>query len=199
MDSEALLDEFAVRLGDYLAGQGFEADEWTFRRCSEHRDALIVIFQRARDLWNDEEAYFYINVYFTLHPAWEHRRVQEDLPADQHPRASTGLMLTRIGPVSPYEDCWRIVDEATLVDVLEKVSAQLGEVLPGLVGLLDRAELDSRLKELFGGGAWRMRAWILAENGPSDELESLFAERVRANPGLGEIADVIRGYAATKA
>ncbi|BCY14566.1 hypothetical protein L3i22_096540 [Actinoplanes sp. L3-i22] len=186
MDAEALLDEFAVRLGGYLAGQGFEADEWTFRRFSEHRDALIVEFQQAK-LWTDDEARFFVNVFLLLNPTWEHLQ------------AETGRLLTRIGPVSPYEDSWRIVNEATMTHVLDAVVTQLDEVLPGLVGLLDRTELDSRLEEIFGGGAWRMRAWILAENGPSAELESLFAEQVRANPGVGEIADVIRGYAATKA
>ncbi|WP_285550465.1 hypothetical protein [Actinoplanes regularis] len=97
-------------------------------------------------------------------------------------------------------DRWRIVDEATMVDVLNKVCGQLGEVFPQLAGLLDRTELLGRLPEIFGrGAAWRFHGWILAERGPSPDLERLLAEEVRANPISSEIADEIRGYAATKA
>jgi hypothetical protein len=198
MDAESLLDEFAVRRGGRLAQQGFEADEWTFRRYSEHRDALILEFQKS-SLWTDKEAYFFLNVHLSLNPMWEHDRAVGEQPADEPPQATTGMMLTRIEPASPYEDSWRIVDEATLADVLEKVLQQAGEVLPYYLGLLDRSVLDERLDDLFGGGAWRIRGWLLAERGPSAVLEALLSGRERANPNLGRIADLIRGYAATKA
>jgi hypothetical protein len=198
MDAESLLDKFAVRLGQHLARHGFGADEWTFRRYSEHRDALIVEFQQA-DLWNDEEAYFFINVFLSLNPSWEHRRAAEGLPPDEPPRGAAGKLLTRIEPVSPFEDSWRIVNDATLVEVLDKVCGQLGEVLPHLAGLLDRTELLGRLEEIYGGGAWRMRGWIVAERGPSEKLEQLLSERERTDPNASQTANVIRGYAETKA
>jgi hypothetical protein len=198
MDAESLLDEFAVRLGEYLAGHGFEADEWTFRCYSEHRDALIVEFQKA-ELWNDEEAYFFINVFLSLNPSWEHYRAVEGLPLDEPPRGAAGRLLTRIEPVSPFEDSWRIVNDATMVEVLDQVCGQLGEVLPYLAGLLDRMELLGRLDEIFGGAAWRVRAWIVAERGPSEELEQLLSERERADPNASQTANVIRGYAESKA
>ncbi len=152
MDAESLLDEFAERLGRRLADQGFETDEWKFRRYSEHRDALILAFQQAK-LWSDDEAHFFINVYLSLNPVWEHERVADGLPEDEPPPVSSGIMVTRIEPPSPYEDSWRIVNEATSADVLEKVLQRMGEVLPHYVGLLDRTELPARLDELFGPSA----------------------------------------------
>jgi hypothetical protein len=199
MDAESLVDEFAERLGGHLAEQGFETDEWTFRRYSEHRDTLILAFQKSK-LWNDEEAHFFINVYLSLNPVWEHERVADGLPEDEPPRAMTGLMLTRIEPPSPYEDSWRIVNEATLADVLDKVLQQIGEVLPHYTGLLDRTELFARLDELFGAvRAWRLRSWLLAESGPSAELEQLLSEQQDEHPTDRGAAELIRDYAATKA
>jgi hypothetical protein len=72
-------------------------------------------------------------------------------------------------------------------------------VLPYLAGLLDRTELLGRLDEIFGGAAWRVRAWIVAERGPSEELEQLLSEWKRVHPNASETADVILGYAETKA
>ena len=72
-------------------------------------------------------------------------------------------------------------------------------MLPYLAGLLDRTELLGRLDEIYGGGARRMRAWIVAERGPSEELEQLLSERERADPNASQTANVILGYAETKA
>lgn len=50
--------------------------------------------------------------------------------------------------------------------------------MPGLLRLLDREHLVevADRREFLGAGGWRVRAWLLAERGPSPELERLLFE-----------------------
>jgi hypothetical protein len=197
MDAEALLDQFAAGLGEFLAERGFEADEWTFRRYGAHGDALIVEFQQA-ELWTDREACFYVNLFFSLRPKWESDRVRFELDEDEPPRGSLGTMLGRLDPGDP-DETWRIADPATMAEVGDRLREQLDEVLPAYTGLLDRTELVARTGEIWRGGSWRIEAWLLAERGPSAELERLLSARETPDADLGHITGPIRAYALTRA
>jgi len=50
--------------------------------------------------------------------------------------------------------------------------------VPQLLPLLDRAVVLDGTPNILGPGAWLLRAWLLAEQGPTRELKHLlFAER----------------------
>ncbi|MET0417426.1 MAG: hypothetical protein ABW022_15550 [Actinoplanes sp.] len=124
-------------------------------RSAGHGDTLIVEFQQS-ELWTGEEAHFSINVFFSLRPKWEFDCARLGLDESEPPRGALGTLLDRIRPRGGDDgETWRIADQATMDDVAQQVRSQIDELIHG---------------------------WILAQRGPSAELERLLAEREAADP-----------------
>ncbi|MFF0471286.1 DUF4304 domain-containing protein [Micromonospora zamorensis] len=176
-----MFNDFVKGLAEQLAGYGFEQGKGrVFRRYSPAADALVIELQMS-DHSSPTEKIFYINVGLVLAPSWEAARHCYRLPASEQPRPLYAIWKDRIGFTTlSGGDQWRIADEATAAEVSAQVRRRLDETLAELLPLLDReaflAVADSR--EFLGAGGWRVRAWLLAEQGPSPELEHLlFTER----------------------
>ncbi|MCW3818608.1 DUF4304 domain-containing protein [Micromonospora sp. DR5-3] len=184
MSLQPMFNAFVTALGDQLAGYGFKRGKGrVFRRYSPEGDALIIELQTS-DHSTKWEKIFYINMALVLAPKWERDRQQYGLPASELPRHFHGTWRQRIGfsRLSPADDQWRIADEVTAAQVSEQVRRRLDETLPELLPLLDRDQLIERAPQILGAAAWRVRAWLLAERGPSKELEDLlFAEQPAHN------------------
>ncbi|MFF5182139.1 DUF4304 domain-containing protein [Micromonospora sp. NPDC000316] len=181
MSPQTLLNDFVKGMAEQLAGYGFEQGKGrVFRRYSPAGDALVIELQLS-DHSSATEKVFYINVGLALAPAWEDARQRHRLPVSAQPRPLYATWQHRIGFTTlSGGDQWRIVDEATAAEVSAQVRRRLDETVAELLPLLDRekflAVADRR--EFLGAGGWRVRAWLLAEQGQSPELEHLlFTER----------------------
>ncbi|SCG15597.1 protein of unknown function [Micromonospora echinofusca] len=181
MSLQALFNNFVKGVAEQLAEYGFDQGKGrVFRRYSPTGDALVIEIQMS-DHASKAEKVFYINVGLVLAPAWEHARQRYRLPASEQPRPLHAIWEHRIGFTTfSGGDQWRIADEAGAAEVSARVRRRLDEAVAELLPLLDRekflAVADRR--EFLGAGGWRVRAWLLAEQGPSPELEHLlFTER----------------------
>ncbi|MFC6018144.1 DUF4304 domain-containing protein [Plantactinospora solaniradicis] len=173
----SLFGTFVEGLAEQLAGYGFERARGArvFRRFSRDGDVFVVELQSSAYSTRTEKA-FYINVALVLAPHWQSRRRRLGLPGSELPRSLHGIWSHRIGFTTlSGGDQWRITDRATLAKVSEHVRRRVDEALPELLQMLDRDTLFVDAAELFRGGAWRVRAWLLAEKGPSEELERLLS------------------------
>ncbi|MEU5950502.1 DUF4304 domain-containing protein [Micromonospora sp. NPDC047465] len=187
-----MFDTFVKGFADQLAGYGFEREKGArvFRRFSRDGDVFIVELQSSAHSTSTEKV-FYINVALVLAPHWESRRRRLGLPVSELPRSSHGIWSHRIGfTILSGGDQWAIKDRATLVKVSEDVRRRVDETLPELLQMLDRDTLFVDAADLFGGRAWRVRAWLLAGKGPAEELEHLLHA---GEPGA---AGFIREYSA---
>jgi hypothetical protein len=188
--TRSLFDTFAKGLAEHLSGYGFDHDKGAraFRRYSADGDILLVELQSSKGSTRTAKA-FYINVALVLAPKWEMDRRRLGLPASELPRSAHGSWFRRIGSATlPGDDEWTLADRASLVTVSAEVRRRIDETLPDLLHNLDRDTLFVDAAERFQGGAWRVRAWLLAANGPSEELERLLSTR---DPGT---ARTIREY-----
>ncbi|MER7415796.1 hypothetical protein ABT346_03250 [Micromonospora peucetia] len=187
-----MFDTFVEGFAEQLAGYGFERDQGgrVFRRFSPDRDVLIVELQLSTHSTRTEKV-FYINVALVLASQWESDRRRLGLPGFELPRSFHGIWSHRIGlSTLSGGDQWEIKDRATLVKVSNGVRLRVDETLPELMRMLDRDALFVDAAELFRGRAWRVRAWLLAEKGPSEELERLLSA---GEPGA---VRMIREYSA---
>ncbi|WP_346125706.1 DUF4304 domain-containing protein, partial [Micromonospora coerulea] len=159
---------------------GFERGEGrVFRRFSPQGDALIFEVQTSAHS-NKSEKIFYICVALVLAPKWDRERQRTGRAASELPRHYDGTWRSRLGftRLSPSGDQWRIADDNTAAEVSDQVRRRLDETVPQLLPLLDRTVLLGEAPDILGPGAWLVRAWLLAERGPSQELEHLlFTER----------------------
>lgn len=190
--TRSLFDTFIKGFAEHLAGYGFERDTSArvFRRFSPDGDVFIVELQSSRSSTRTEKV-FYINVALVLAPKWEWDRRRLGLGVSELPRSVHGSWFHRIRSATlAGSDEWRIKDPATLVKVSEDVRRRVDETLPDLLQMLDRDTLFVDAAERFRGGAWRVRAWLLSDKGPSEELERLLSA---GEPGA---ARMIREYAA---
>ncbi|MGC4805067.1 DUF4304 domain-containing protein [Micromonospora sp. DT233] len=181
MSLQMSFNGFVRGLREQLAGYGFAQGKGrVFRRYSPAGDALVVEIQLSEHTTR-AETLFYLNVGLVLAPAWEHARQRYRLPAAEEPRSVYALWRHRIGFTTlSGGDQWRITDEATAAEVSAQARRRLDETMVDLLLLLDRETLLARADrgEILGAGGWRVRAWLLAEQGPSPELEHLlFTER----------------------
>lgn len=188
----SLFDTFVKGFAEQLAGYGFEREKGArvFRRFSRDRDVFIVELQSSTHSTRTEKV-FYINVALVLAPQWESHRRRLGLPVSELPREVHGIWRHRIGFTTlSGGDQWKIKDRATLVKVSKDVRRRVDETLPELLQMLDRDTLFVDAAERFRGRAWQVRAWLLAEKGPSEELERLLCS---GEPGA---VRVIREYLA---
>ncbi|MEU1239527.1 DUF4304 domain-containing protein [Micromonospora parva] len=181
MSLGTLFNDFVRGVAEQLAGYGFEQGKGrVFRRYSAAGDALVVELQMS-DHSSATEKIFYINVGLVLAPAWEAARQRYRLPESEQPRPLYAIWEHRVGFTTlSGGDQWRIADEVTAAEVSAQVRRRLDETLRELLPLLDRETLIAVAdrREFLGAGGWRVRAWLLAEQGPSPELEHLlFSER----------------------
>ncbi|MGC4792130.1 DUF4304 domain-containing protein [Micromonospora sp. DT178] len=180
MSLKWLFNNFVRAVGDQLAGYGFERGEGgrVFRRFSPEGDALIIELQIS-DHSSRSEKVFYINVALVLAPKWEWDRQRTGRPDSELPRHYNGMWRRRLGFSGlSGDDQWRIADESTAAEVSDQVSRHLDEIVPNLLPLLDRIVLLDETPDILGPGAWLLRAWLLAEQGPTEELKHLlFVER----------------------
>jgi Domain of unknown function (DUF4304) len=199
-----LFDTFVKGFAEQLVGYGFERDKGArvFRRFSQDRDVFIVELQSSTDSTRAEKV-FYINVALVLAPRWESHRRRLRLPASELPRSVHGIWFRRIGFTTlSGSDRWRIQDQAALAKVAEDVRRRVDEAVPELLQMLDRDKLFVDAEDLFGGRAWQVRAWLLAEKGPSAELERLLSagepgavrtiREYLASPYGGETSELLR-------
>ncbi|MFC4150099.1 DUF4304 domain-containing protein [Micromonospora mangrovi] len=167
-------------VGRQLIGYGFEPDEGgrVFRRFSPEGDALIVEVQIS-DHSSPSETVFYLNLALVLAPKWDWDRQRTGRPASELPRHYNGLWRRRLGSAGlSGDDQWRISDESTAAEVSDRVRRHLDEIVPTLLPLLDRTVVRDGTPQILGPGAWLLRAWLLAEHGPTEELRHLlFVER----------------------
>ncbi|PWU47045.1 hypothetical protein DLJ47_31385 [Micromonospora sp. S4605] len=164
-----------------LAGHGFErGDEGrVFRQFSPQGDALIIEVQPSEHSTRWEKV-FYINVALVLAPNWEWDRQRTGRSDSELPRHYDGMWRRRLGftRLSPGGDQWRIADDETAAAVSDQVRRLLDEIVPQLLPLLDRTVVLDETPDILGPGAWLLRAWLLAEQGPTEKLQHLlFVER----------------------
>lgn len=181
MSAQSSFNGFVRTLQKFLAQHGFvRGTGRTFLRHSPEGDAVIIELQTSAGSDKTERA-FYINVAFTLAPRWAMDRQRHNLPDTAQPTHEYGIWRHRIGFTS-YSggDTWRIRDDTTAEAVWQQVRRRLDEALPDLLQLVDRQRVRTLAEEgeFFGHASWQVRAWLLAENGPSAELEDLlFTQR----------------------
>ncbi|WP_194821081.1 DUF4304 domain-containing protein [Micromonospora sp. S-DT3-3-22] len=185
MSVQALFSRLVKGVADQLTGYGFERDKRTFRCFSPEGDGVIVEFQPS-DHSTRFEKVFYINVALTVAPKWERDRLLYGLPASVRPGHLHGLWRHRIG--FSGGDQWRITDEASAAEMSDLIRRRLDETVPLLLPALDRAVLLGNPPEFLSSVAWMARGWVLAERGPSEELERLLF----AKPTTGEFSSVAR-------
>ncbi|MEU8377529.1 DUF4304 domain-containing protein [Micromonospora sp. NPDC048894] len=188
MSAQALFGRLVKDVADQLAGYGFERDKMIFRRSSPEGDVLIIGFQ-ASDHSSSAGKVFYVNVALVLAPKWERDRLCYRLPESARPEHVHGLWRHRIG-FSGFSggDQWRVTDEASAAEVSALIRSRLDETLPMLLPALDRDVLLGSPPDFLSSAAWMARGWVLAERGPSEELERLlFSE-----PTTGEFSSVAR-------
>ncbi|WP_033667224.1 DUF4304 domain-containing protein [Salinispora fenicalii] len=171
---------FVEDLAIQLAGHGFERGEEgrVFRRFSPEGDVLIFEVQPSNHSSHWEKA-FYINIGLVLAPKWEWDRQRTGWSVEELPRHYDGGWRRRLRFSGlSGNDQWRIADEDSAAQVSARVRQQLDDLMPQLLSLLDRDVVLNRTPDILGPGAWLTRAWILAGEGRTDELEHLlFVER----------------------
>ncbi|WP_018831543.1 DUF4304 domain-containing protein [Salinispora tropica] len=121
----------------------------------------------------------YINIGLVLAPEWEWDRQRTGWSVEELPRHYDGGWRRRLRFSGlSGNDQWRIADEDSAAQVSARVRQQLDDLMPQLLSLLDRDVVLNRTPDILGPGAWLTRAWILAGEGRTDELEHLlFVER----------------------
>ena len=161
---------FRQDLAKGLAAYGFVADDdaVVFRLGSASGDIVALDLQVSHHSSRDERV-FYLNVGLALRAQWEFRRLRQGLPDDALPRGTDGVWRHRIASGGLVGDQqWTLAEEST-----ELLGRVLEKELPDLVRMLDREWLWAVARERFLATGWEMRAWILAERGPSAELDGL--------------------------
>jgi hypothetical protein len=190
--TRSLFQDFVKGLAEQLAGYGFERGTGgrVFRRSSPDGDVVIVELQSSQSSTRAAKVFF-INVAFVLAAAWESNRRRSGRPASELPRTVHGIRFHRIVPDRAAET-WQIEDRATLTTVSREVRRRVDETLPEYLTMLDRDTLFVDASEIFSAGGPRVRAWLLAGNGPSEELERLLS-------GCNtDVAEWIRDYSRTR-
>ncbi|WP_239486426.1 DUF4304 domain-containing protein [Micromonospora humidisoli] len=188
VSAQSLFGTLVKEVADQLAGYGFERDKMILRRSSPEGDVLIIEFQTS-DCSSRAEKVFYVNVALVLAPKWERDRLRYRLPESARPEHVHGLWRRRIG-FSGFSggDQWRVTDEASAVEVSALIRRRLDEILPVLLPAFDRDVLLGDPPDFLSYAGWMARGWVLAERGPSEELEKLlFSE-----PTTGEFSSVAR-------
>lgn len=195
--TRSLFGRFVSDVAQQLAGYGFDRDaknRRVFRRNSPAGDVVIVELQPS-DHSSAEETVFYINLGLVLGPKWESDRQRIKRAPGRLPDTSNASWFRRVN--HDGEDQWSISDEQAFGETSERARTRLDEVLPDLVRMLDRDWVFAEAPALFRGGAWRVRAWLLADRGPSAELERLLDEE-GSRRNVPEQLARIREYARTR-
>ena len=195
MTVQSLYNRFAKDIAEQLAGYGFERDRGgrIFRRSSPHGDVLVVELQSS-DHSTKQEKRFYINVALVLGPKWESDNRRRDVPGDRLPDSSHGSLLRRIRPIGSGEDQWSITDERSCAEASEQARRSVDATMPDMLRLLDRDHLFAEAPQIFKARAWRVRAWLLADRGPSEELDRLLEEE-GARRDVADLTARIRDHA----
>ncbi|GGL94003.1 DUF4304 domain-containing protein [Micromonospora yangpuensis] len=181
MSVQTSFDGFVEDLAAQLAGYGFEQGEGglVFRRFSPDGDALIVEVQISEHSSRHEKV-FYLNVALVLAPKWGWDRQRNGRSESALPWHENGIWRRRLGftRLSPAGGQWRIADDDTAYEASTLVRQRLDETMPRILPLLNRAVVLDQTVEVLGPGDWLLRAWLLAEWGPIEELRHLlFVER----------------------
>ncbi|MFE9957379.1 DUF4304 domain-containing protein [Micromonospora sp. NPDC005299] len=166
-------------MGRVLAAYEFDADGTEFRLRSPHGDWIVLDVQIS-DASSGSSFLYFINVGFTIGARWDW--VRSALTNRQAgPSVPDCLWRERIDP--PRGDRskrWVIDSEAALRIVVDEMTQVLHQEVPGLLQLLDRRQLrDLNDQDVrMGYAAWQVRAWLLAEDGRTGELEALLQSLV---------------------
>ncbi|MDP9798669.1 hypothetical protein J2S43_007181 [Catenuloplanes nepalensis] len=116
---------------------------------------------------------FYLNIGLVLGPMWEASKRRRALSADDLPATTDLLRFDRLRVPGPdREETW-LLTERTLPDMIDLLERAVEEQLPAQLSVLDRETTLRNPEGLFKARAWRYRAWILADAGPSQELDDL--------------------------
>lgn len=202
MSVQSSFDRFVKSMQSFLAEYGFERKGGrVLRKFSAAGDVLIIELQTSSGS-DKSQRLFFINVALTLAPQWALNKRRYELPDDALPLSMHGLWLHRIG-FDGYDggDRWLITDDTSAIEVWERVRVRLESSLPELLQLLDRDrlwELAER-KELISYGSWQAKAWLLAERGPSAELEAVLLNHRPAGIHTSTLTQGIMDYARMKA
>jgi Domain of unknown function (DUF4304) len=198
---QSTYNKFVKSLHEFLSGHGFEYEgSRLFRKISPAGDILIVELQTSSGSTKSEKA-FYINVAFTLAPRWEMDRKRYGLDDTALPKSMHGMWRHRIGHTGySGTDRWLITDDASSTTWAD-AQRRLEESLPELLQLLDRQRLRelAEREELVGYAAWQIRAWLLADEGPSAELDDLLFGQEPADTHNSPITRAIVDYANSRA
>ncbi len=166
--------QFTQALGALLAGQGFvrAGRRHLFHHWSPAGDAVLVEMQRASGMGPGTVG-FYLNIGLVLGPMWEASKRRRALSADDLPATTDLLRFDRLRVPGPdREETW-LLTERTLPDMIDLLERAVEEQLPAQLSVLDRETTLRNPEGLFKARAWRYRAWILADAGPSQELDDL--------------------------
>ncbi|MFI7492961.1 DUF4304 domain-containing protein [Micromonospora echinaurantiaca] len=176
MGSRSPIGVVVREIGRILAEYGFAADGREFRRRSSLGDWVVVDVQTS-DASSRSRSLFFVNAGFTMGVRWDRDRsvMKRERVA---PAVTNCLWRTRIDPRhGDGSKRWVIDSEVTVEAVVSELEQVLHQRIPNLVRLLDRSHLQNIADQEAGLGyaTWQVKAWLLAEEGRTGELEAFFS------------------------
>jgi len=195
MAGKLMASRFTRTLGGLLAEFGFvRAGRKPLFHCwSPAGDAVLVEAQPTFTPRRGAVGYF-LNVGLVVGPMWESTKRRLGLPADELPDSSVLFRFRRVDiPGRGDADLWEVT-EKSLPSVTSLLRQALEEQLPGHLRMLDREATAAQADEIFKATGWQYRAWILADQGPSEELNELL-DQAKADGWRASQLDPIREWA----
>jgi hypothetical protein len=186
---------FQRTVGDLLAEHGFvrAGRKPLFHHWSPAGDAVLVEAQPTFTPTPGAAGHF-LNVGLVVGPMWESAKRRRGLPPGEPPSSTALFNFNRLRlPGQTGEDLWETTEER-LPSVTALLSQAFEEQLPRYLRALDREATAARADEIFQASGWKYRAWILADRGPSEELNELL-DQAKADGKRAVHLDRIREWA----
>jgi hypothetical protein len=194
-----------VELKKDLAADGFVPDGPALYVRSDVGDYVIVELQRSRGTWPDLIPRIFVNMAAVAAPWWDWMRTLHPAPKQRgtaHPRSAHGMWHHRLH----HDTGGRFPDQTWMpTDATKEAGAALGrlialhlrhEWLPLLLSMLDRDTLMAQFASYSPRGSASYRTAMLADAGPSVELDELLAEFEPPDQYSLPFVQWARGYAA---
>lgn len=198
MAGQPIASRFKRTLGDLLAEYGFvrAGRKALFHHWSPAGDAILVEAQPTFTSTRGAVGHF-LNVGLVVGPMWESTKRRLGLSADELPDSTALFYFRRVDiPGRGDDDLWEVT-EKSLPRVASLLRQALEEQLPQHLRTLDREATAAQADEIFKAGSCQYRAWILADQGPSEELDVLLSQ-ARSEGWGAQHLDPIREWAQSR-
>jgi hypothetical protein len=183
--------KFVLRevVGPYLRSEGFKGSGATWTLTAPHGDRAVVNVQSSQ-FSSKSEVRCIVNIAVVPEPWWAWQSVQHGRALPKSVKESHGLWRERLQPSTGgdprgSEGWWSVRDEATARAAAADMVSQLrADAVPRLRRLLDREAIQAAVRAGDLGFITarsspvffdRALAVLLADQGPSEELDALLA------------------------